>query len=472
MRRDEAARRPSVLQRLFAERHIYLRSGPESRYVVVSSGLQAAVSVLFLLGLVVLGVALYSSVDRHLEAAEQSREVARLQGINKSLLAAAETEGSEEEPSAAAARLPELTARLEEAQAQQARAEQLTEAATAEAAELRRELDLALSRVDEAVTRVAALEAERDALMSQLNTQVAPAAGEATDDRPDRALQAEVADLTAERATLQAELARVREQGEQSLRAAEEEMRELRSEVDAAGGAREDQIDRLEVRIATLQAENERLSQAIDEVQSERHELETRLQEAETSAAGDGGAEPAEIERLREQLARAEQRVAELEAAEEQEPGEGDVERLRAELVAAEQRIAELQEQAADEGARPGLQRRPAVGDQILASDFEAGEATRDREVAAAPGYQSAAEAVAALRAELATASELIGQLAEAEQAGAPEESIADLRQQIENAGGRIQNLNDTLDRLRARDIALQQALATLAPVPPPPAPR
>ena len=480
MRRDEA--RPSLVQRLFAERHIYLRSGPESRYVVVSSALQAGVSLAMLLALVVLGVALYSSVDKHLEAAEQSRELARLEGVNKSLLAAAEATRADEGEEAAATLPPELSARLEEAEMARARAEDVAEAASAERDDFRRELDLARARVDEAVTQLAAVQAERDALMSQLNAQTAPAAGETQDGgqaQDDRALRAEIAELTAERATLEAELERVREEARENvdqLAAAEQDMTALREQLAQTGDRRDDEVERLEVRIATLQAENEQLSQAVDEIQSESHELQTRLQEAEAASEPSGDApDPDVVARLQDQLAEAEARIAEMEQAMFQiEPGAGPAEdddeqqRLRAELEAARERIAALEQDS--QAPRAGLQRRPAVGDSVLESDFAQGE-NGVPDVAPSPAYQTAVEAVMALRAELAAADQLVGLVAEGEASGA-DEQIADLRTQIESAGERIQNLNATLDRLKERDVALQRALVTLAPLPPPPAPR
>lgn len=477
MRRDEA--QPSLVQRLFAERHIYLRSGRESRYVVVSSTLQAGVSLIALLVLIILGGALYSSVDKHLEAAEQERKVARLEGVNKSLLAAAEAtrdDGAE----AAARPQAELMARLDQAEAARARAEDLAEAASAERDEFRRELDLARSRVDEAVTQLAAVQAERDALMSQLNAQTAPAAGADADSDPS-ALRAELADLTVERAALEAELDRVREEARENvaqLDAAERDMAALRSRLEQ-NEARYDQVEQLEVRIATLQAENEQLTQAVDEIQGERHELQSRLQEVEAGDARPGD-EPAadEVARLRDQLAEAEARLAEMEQALYQvEPGAGpadaddgaaETQRLRSELEAARTRIAAL-ERAADTSPA-GLQRRPAVGDSVLASDFAQGE-NGVPEVAPAPAYQNALEAVMALRAELAAVDQLVGVVAGSEDR-ASEDSIQDLKTQIDSAAGRIQSLNATLDRLRERDVALQRALVTLAPLPPPPAPR
>ncbi|MDX1542291.1 MAG: hypothetical protein R3349_12890, partial [Geminicoccaceae bacterium] len=168
-------------------------------------------------------------------------------------------------------------------------------------------------------------------------------------------------------------------------------------------------------------------------------------------------------------------RIAEMEQAMFQiEPGAGPAEdddeqqRLRAELEAARERIAALEQDS--QAPRAGLQRRPAVGDSVLESDFAQGE-NGVPDVAPSPAYQTAVEAVMALRAELAAADQLVGLVAEGEASGA-DEQIADLRTQIESAGERIQNLNATLDRLKERDVALQRALVTLAPLPPPPAPR
>src|SRR4051794_1871891 len=112
MRKNEAARRKGTFEDLFAERQVYLRSGLTSRYVVLSRPLQIGVAIGMGLVIAWLAVASYSSIAKHFEVASQTRELARLEGVNKSLRAAAETAPATEELRGQAARVPELTASL------------------------------------------------------------------------------------------------------------------------------------------------------------------------------------------------------------------------------------------------------------------------------------------------------------------------------------------------------------------------
>ena len=113
MRRGEMARRGGILEDLFAERQVYLRSGLTSRYVVLSRPLQIGVTIA--LGLIIAWVvyASYSAIAARFELAGQSRELARLEDANQSLRAAAEARQSTEELRAQAARVPELTSACE-----------------------------------------------------------------------------------------------------------------------------------------------------------------------------------------------------------------------------------------------------------------------------------------------------------------------------------------------------------------------
>lgn len=437
MPRERTRRRPSVLQRLFAERQVYLRSGTESRYVVISRSLQMGVTLFALLAIGGLAFASYSSIANHLEAAERSRELARLAGVNKSLLAAAEAARSSEDLRAAAEQLPELTVRVEEAEVARARAERLAQAKSDEAAELRRELELALERAEEASARVASLEAERDTLVGQLNQAIAPAAGEARGEPGDVALDAEIADLTAERAALQAEVDQLRGDAE-AARVANAELQE------ALSGARDEQaedIGNLEVTIDTLQAENERLNEALAELRAERQELAARLQEADADQAGEGtdGVPPAE---LRRELEQARNRIAALE--EDAALAEAEARRLEEQLA---NRTQEAQTPAPVPGAGP-------------------------EQTAAGPAGPGIVEAIGALQAELAAASELVAAVAEGSSSNQTAEELASLQTQIQNAGDRIDQLSAGVERIQTRDASLREGLATLAPLPPPPAPR
>lgn len=439
MRRQRTERRPSVLQRLFAERQVYLRSGSESRYVVISRSLQMGVTLVALLALAGLAFASYSSIVNHLEAAERSRELARLEGVNKSLLAAAEAVRSSEDLRAAAEQLPELTIRVEEAEAAREQAERLAQARSDETAELQRELDLAVQRAEEAFARVAALEAERESLVSQLNQAVAPAAGQPREEPEDAALEAEIADLTAERAALQAEVDQLRGDAE-SARAAVDE---LQAALEAAQAEEGDEAAALEDRMAELQAENERLGVALSDLRAQRQDLATRLEEADAAAGEEAAEDSAEADQLRQELEQAQQRIAELEQASAQ--AEAEAQRLE------EQLANRIQAEQAP---------TPAAGPDNGASG---------------PALRTASDTIAALQAELAAASELVAAVSDRGADGGASEELASLQTQIENAGSRIDQLSASLEQIRTGEAGVgagSARLAPLAPLPPPPAPR
>ena len=88
MRDNQAARGDSALGAWFAERHVYLRSGAESRYLVLSRSLQIGVTLAVVLVLAGLAVAGYSVLGGHIERVEQRREIARLASLVQSLRSA------------------------------------------------------------------------------------------------------------------------------------------------------------------------------------------------------------------------------------------------------------------------------------------------------------------------------------------------------------------------------------------------
>jgi hypothetical protein len=78
-------RLPSLIRHLLPDHHVYVRSGPSSRYVVLAWPWQVGVGAAFL-GLV-LWTALASSgwLASQLEVREQRREIARLAQVNRQL---------------------------------------------------------------------------------------------------------------------------------------------------------------------------------------------------------------------------------------------------------------------------------------------------------------------------------------------------------------------------------------------------
>ena len=137
----------ATLRNLFARRQVYVRDPVGSRYVTISGALQVAVTVTVVLLVAGLGVASVGAVATRVESIAQERELARLANVNKGLRAAVDAIGGLEALETAAAQLPKLNDQLRGAEAARTRALQLAEAATAEAAELRRELFLARDQV-------------------------------------------------------------------------------------------------------------------------------------------------------------------------------------------------------------------------------------------------------------------------------------------------------------------------------------
>ena len=64
---------------LFAERQVHMRSGNESRYLVLSRPLQIGVAAGFLAILGLLATASYNAIAKHLELAAQQRALAEQQ---------------------------------------------------------------------------------------------------------------------------------------------------------------------------------------------------------------------------------------------------------------------------------------------------------------------------------------------------------------------------------------------------------
>lgn len=144
MREEAAAVRPWWLQSLFAERHVYIRSGFEGRYVAVSRSLQISVTLGAVVVAAWLALASYETIVNSIEVRAQRAELTRLQSAA---------------PAAAAALAAARTGRE--------RAERLAEASSAEASELQKALRMTDVRIRDASEQVQMLEAEREALLEQ-----------------------------------------------------------------------------------------------------------------------------------------------------------------------------------------------------------------------------------------------------------------------------------------------------------------
>jgi hypothetical protein len=139
----------SLGQGLFAPRQVYVRNGAASQYVTLSRGLQVAVAAGLAIAVLWLGVASWAAVAKHLETVQQSRELARLEGIAQSLRTTIEGAQSDQPLNEGAAATADLQTELAAVRSDRERALALARAAAGEAAELRREVTLANQRVDE-----------------------------------------------------------------------------------------------------------------------------------------------------------------------------------------------------------------------------------------------------------------------------------------------------------------------------------
>ncbi len=307
MRKDDTAHRSGMFEDLFAERQVYLRSGLTSRYVVLSRPLQIGVTIAMGLIIAWLAYASYSAVAKHFELVGQSRELARLEGVNQSLQAAAEASQSTEELRTQAARVPELSSALSAAKAARERAESLTKATTAEADDLRRELALAQDRIKEL------------AAAGQPSGQAAGADGTNAAAAGDRLVkaQAQIQELSQALAQARADSGKLSQQ-----------LADVRSGADQ-------QIATLTERATTSEAEIKRLRGDLEAALKDAAGLRQAARTAETNLAD----LRTEVAQLRAQ-APAGETAQDLAAV--KQPASDEVTKLKATLASAETRIAEL----------------------------------------------------------------------------------------------------------------------------------
>jgi hypothetical protein len=149
MRQTDRWHRRSPGEELFAPRQVYLRSGTVSQYVALSRSLQIAV-VAGMAGVALwLGLASYAAIAKHLETVEQSRELARLESVAKSLRAAVEEAQGERRSNDDGGAGTAPVSEVAELERSRERALMLADAAAGEADALRREVALAYERVRE-----------------------------------------------------------------------------------------------------------------------------------------------------------------------------------------------------------------------------------------------------------------------------------------------------------------------------------
>jgi hypothetical protein len=160
----QGRRSTPVLQELFADRQVYVRSGLTSRYVALSRSLQISVAVGLGVLTLWLGLASYAAISKHLQTLEQGRELARLESITKTLRTTVEEAQSVPEAGPKAEAVPDLVAELADAKTARDRAHTLAQATAGEASELRHELALARDEIRDLKCDLVKIEADRRAV--------------------------------------------------------------------------------------------------------------------------------------------------------------------------------------------------------------------------------------------------------------------------------------------------------------------
>ena len=296
---------------LFAERQVHMRTGDESRYVVLSRPLQIGVAAGFLAILAVLGVASYNAIASHLERVAQQRALVEQEASSAAQAdrAARELASLRQQSEAAEREIERLTAALDQAQAE--RMEAIT--ASSEAGATAAELEGALVATTQERRRLAAeLEAMRASGASRSGPGSAPGS-------------ADVQDLLAEVTGLRAELERVNREALALRRTATETRQALRAL--QGGGEFQETLPQgpqpdasgtppwqLALTAAPAGDEVRRLQQDLADAQATVASLSAGLEALKGAGTGAGPATDAaaELATLEEQLGNAHRRVEQL----------------------------------------------------------------------------------------------------------------------------------------------------------------
>jgi hypothetical protein len=284
---------------LFAERQVHMRSGQESRYVVLSRSLQMGVTLGVLAILALLAIASYQAIAKHMALVAKERTLAEV----AARAAQAEQAGRELAPlrqqnEDAEREIERLRAALDQAQAERTAALAARSEAGAKAAELEAALATTLQARRKLVTDV----------------EPAPASGEARPAPESRRAQALLAEITG----LRAELERVDRETEALRRTAAQARQALR---DAQGGgettpqASSGPQPPLRLAIAASPATDEvrQLQQDLAGAQASLAALSADLEAAKGAAPGARTAtDAASLTTLKLQLSTAHRRVEQL----------------------------------------------------------------------------------------------------------------------------------------------------------------
>lgn len=284
---NDGARRRSPLQDLFAERQVHIRSGPESRYIVLSRSLQIGVAAGFLAIVALLAAASYNAIAKHMALVAQQRTLAELTAsMAQAQQAAEELAALRQRNEAAERETLQLTSELRQAQDERAAAV----SASSEAGKKVAELQAALG----------ATTAESRKLATQLDEKRAAGGVQATTE------SSRTGALLAEVTGLRAELDRVNRETE-TLRRTTVQARRALQDLQSSGVAQatrpqpaDDEMRRLQQDLASAQATVAALSADLEAAKGT---------ETTVGAAGDAAAV---LATLKEQLGAANQRALRL----------------------------------------------------------------------------------------------------------------------------------------------------------------
>ena len=301
---------------LFAERQVHMRSGNESRYLVLSRPLQIGVAAGFLAILGLLATASYNAIAKHLELAAQQRALAEQQAAAAAQAdrSAGELTALRQQNEAARREIEQLTAALDQAQAERMEAVTASSAAGATAAEL----EGALVATTQESQRLAAELAETRA-SGDSRPGPGPAPG-----------SADTQDLLAEVTGLRAELERVNREAAALRRTATQARQALAAfqgggEISALpqGPARTQAATpprQLALTAAPASDAVRRLQQDLADAQATVATLSTDLEALKGTGAGVATDAAAELVTLEEQIGSAHRRAAQLGASLARQP--------------------------------------------------------------------------------------------------------------------------------------------------------
>jgi chromosome segregation ATPase len=306
---------------LFAERQVHMRSGRESRYIVLSRSLQIGVAVGFLAILALLAIASYTAIARHvaLVVQEQTVEEVTARAAQADQSTRNELATLRQRNEAAEDEIEQLTAALAQAQAERTAAVTASTEAGAKAAELEAALATTMRESRKFSTDLEAMRGSGEVRSPRRSTET-------------QALLAEITGLRAELERVDRETEALRRTAAQARQA----LRDLQSGATQATPvqARPDEPRaapplRLAIAAAPATDEVRQLQQDLAGAQSTVAALSADLEAAKGAAAGAGTATDAaaDLATLKEQLGAAHRRAEQLGvtlAAEQSEEAAGD----------------------------------------------------------------------------------------------------------------------------------------------------